>query len=129
MNVFGITLSLLAALSMGASFQIIAEQKPTQQEITQLLLRFDKNKCKVQQGAESLSSLDSKKLFKQQLHANQQLIHSAEDFIRLATSVYLSSGQPINLHCHKLGAISSHAWFSAQLAEHRITKGRKGQMF
>ena len=129
MNIFNTTLAALAAIAVGASFQLAAQSSPLKQEITQLLLMFDKNKCHIQQGATQLSSLDSKKLFKKQFQTYQQDINNTEDFIRLATTHYMLTAEPILLHCDKVGAITSKQWFSEQLVRHRITKANKGNMF
>ncbi|MCE2596554.1 DUF5329 family protein [Motilimonas cestriensis] len=129
MNIFRTSLAILAALSVGASFQLAAQSSPLKQEVTQLLLMFDKSKCHIQQGDKLLSSLDSKKLFKKQFQTYQQDIHNTEDFIRLATSRHMLTGEQIMLTCNKHTNSLSQDWFSEQLIRYRMTKASKGNMF
>ncbi|WP_434340688.1 DUF5329 family protein [Motilimonas cestriensis] len=129
MNYFSSSIAVLAVFSVVASFQIAAQSSPLKQEVTQLLLIFDKNKCQIQQGDTQLSSLDSKKLFKKQFKTYQQDIQNTEDFIRLATSRDMLTGEPILLTCNKQSHQSSQDWFNEQLIRYRLTKANKGNMF
>lgn len=128
MNPLSILFATLASLAVLASFQIAA-QSPLKQEITQLLLEFDKQQCQVSQQQQALSGGDSKKLFKKQFKTYKQDIHSTADFIRLAVSRYHQDDQPIYLSCNKQPQVLSEDWFNEQLVRYRLTKAGKGKMF
>lgn len=128
MNPLSILFSALASLAIVASFQIAA-QSPMKQEITQLLLEFDKSQCQITQQQHKLSGLDSKKLFKKQFKTYKQDIHSTADFIRLAASYYHQDDTQIYLTCAKQELVLSETWFNEQLVRHRLTKADKGKMF
>ncbi|MCE2572448.1 DUF5329 family protein [Motilimonas eburnea] len=128
MNPLSTLFATLASLAIVASFQISA-QSPLKQEITQLLLEFDKQQCQVLQSQAPLSSGDSKKLFKKQFKVYKQDINSTADFIRLAVSRHHQDEQPIYLSCNKLPHVLSEDWFNEQLVRYRLTKANKGNMF
>lgn len=128
MNPLSILFSALACLAIVASFKIAA-QSPMKQEITQLLLEFDKNQCQITQQQQRLSGLDSKKLFKKQFKTYKQDIHNTADFIRLAVARYHQDDNPIYLTCAKQELVPSETWFNEQLVRHRLTKADKGKMF